>query len=462
MSTKLKYTPYQSYQKQRGGSKKKSVTNSDFARVQPDIIVELPTPNVSSIDEIQDKLEFNVYKNNRATKWQQYHERIDSIKSRQDKIYSDNPKLYGLAGKLNHPYTFSNKYFEERFNAEHVTNAWIKLVHILALFRDDIFGPALEDTANSKCRFRTMSFCEMPGAWLFAMNHYITTVVNNKANNKFNKSNKKCKQLQWQWTAQSLRDDMAQDGTMLGDRYDILGKFETNFDFGPSSGDLTNPTNVSYYAKDSNIVRRIDLVTADCGIAIGSDYSRQEELNWPVLFGQIVSGLGVLDIGGAMIYKTYDVSCRAGISMVWLLSILFKKTVLCKPNSSRNRNSEVYVCAFGLKEHVSTDLIDHLNGALESDFDGDDFGAFSLTSFLDWSVVAKDKKWTRQLLEFNTSLADQQEIAIDDLLTIYRSLESAADQKTVKDIYKIRQEIAEQQFVELTELGRLDDRDKMT
>jgi len=61
---------------------------------------------------------------------------------------------------------------------------------------------------HKKGSFSSMSFCEFPGSWLVALNHWILNQVNN---------------YNWNWTAQSLIDIDPEHG-ILQDDYGFLKK----------------------------------------------------------------------------------------------------------------------------------------------------------------------------------------------------------------------------------------------
>jgi len=96
---------------------------------------------------------------------------------------------------------------------------------------------------------------------------------------------------------------------------------------------------------------KVNLVTAVCGIGIGSDFNRQEELNVPVIFSQIVSGIGILKESGSMILKGYMMTLKVNHVLIWVLTMIFEKVFIVKPATSRARNSEVYLACIRKKKY---------------------------------------------------------------------------------------------------------------
>ena len=92
---------------------------------------------------------------------------------------------------------------------------------------------------------KTMHYCEAPGNFILALNHYLFTKTNVK---KFT------------WNAQTLNPK--DKSVAIGDDYKIIKNNKSKWDFGPDdTGDILNVKNIKYYKKKYNDV---DLVTGDC------------------------------------------------------------------------------------------------------------------------------------------------------------------------------------------------------
>ena len=113
-----------------------------------------------------------------------------------------------------------------------------------------------------------------------------------------------------------------------------------------STGNILNIKNQDSFcsvAKESNIF------TADGGFDFSLDYSKQEELAFPLLLASVIMGLRCLRKGGLMIIKLFDMYSPLTRDLIFGTSAQFQKIMIYKPATSRPCNSERYFIAEGYR-----------------------------------------------------------------------------------------------------------------
>ncbi len=200
---------------------------------------------------------------------------------------------------------------------DYISQAWIKMtemLHVLPLI------------PKSKTSIKTFHFCELPGAFINAIKHFIaseTKVANIKRD--------------WTWTAESLNpNQMSKEDARkaFGDEANMLKKYPDNYDFGPKmTGDITDPANLRYYFKN---YPDNDLVTNDGGLA-----GNQHDLSYILGFAIYLTVFGCTKIGGNAIIKRYfPISNNQELYMLYTWNNLFGETLVYKPRV--NYQSEEY------------------------------------------------------------------------------------------------------------------------
>lgn len=91
----------------------------------------------------------------------------------------------------------------------------------------------------------------------------------------------------------------------------------------------------------------MDLITADGGFDFSLDFDHQEVNMTKLLYGQIVYALSMQKTGGCFVLKVFDVFMKHTVEMMALLSSMYEKVYLTKPNTSRMANSEKYLVCKG-------------------------------------------------------------------------------------------------------------------
>lgn len=228
-----------------------------------------------------------------------------------------------------------------------VTNAFLKCWEMLCHF------PVIPQRPHHHDPFRVALNAELPGAFFFAIQHYIKT---------------KCPHLPWDWRANSL----VTSDTALGDTFGLWKQYPEHWmmdapDVASTSsfrsGDVTQPVTWEQFQQ----LQKVDLYTSDIGI--GSMYE-QEEQEARLNLAQLLCGLLCLCPGGHMITKQFMWFTPIQYSTLAHLTYCFDHVFLHKPMTSRSANSEIYVVSMGFKginhPHV-TDWITQLKTILLMD-----------------------------------------------------------------------------------------------
>jgi 23S rRNA U2552 (ribose-2'-O)-methylase RlmE/FtsJ len=116
------------------------------------------------------------------------------------------------------------------------------------------------------------------------------------------------------------------------------------------TGDIMKPENQQYfidYATHSNYGGKIDLFTADGGFDFSEDYTKQEQMIFPLLVASTKIGLESLKRGGMFVLKIFDFYHKATTDLLYFLSCHFEEWTLYKPGMSRPCNPEHYFIGKG-------------------------------------------------------------------------------------------------------------------
>lgn len=89
------------------------------------------------------------------------------------------------------------------------------------------------------------------------------------------------------------------------------------------------------------------LVTADGDVYQRQEPNEQEAIVAPLVYAQMVAGLGLLRRGGHLVLKLFSAFEPSTLQVLFLLHSLFDSVVLSKPISSKSSTAEVYAVAKG-------------------------------------------------------------------------------------------------------------------
>jgi hypothetical protein len=116
-------------------------------------------------------------------------------------------------------------------------------------------------------------------------------------------------------------------------------------------GDISNPTDQAQLSPRVTKVlgQKPVLYTSDVGADLRQQYNDQETICLSLQYGQAVSALLCLGVGGTAILKQFTFATPFIQSLIVFLSSVFEKLDICKPLTSRGANSEIYVVGQGFK-----------------------------------------------------------------------------------------------------------------
>ena len=124
------------------------------------------------------------------------------------------------------------------------------------------------------------------------------------------------------------------------------------------TGNLLNKENLEYCFKKYG--NSMNLVTADGGFDFSIDFNSQEVLSLKLIYAQICYAISIQKKNGTFILKVFDLFTQCSIDILFLLSCLYKKVYIVKPNTSRLANSEKYIVCKYFKLDSSHTIIDEL------------------------------------------------------------------------------------------------------
>jgi len=231
------------------------------------------------------------------------------------------------------PYKKLREHIEQTYNAQFVTNSWLKLYEIL--FQTRI-------AENSRCivkdskTLRVFFNAELPGSFIFSMNHYLCTF---------------CPDTYFDWIASSLAPDRNKNA--FKDTNGICSRNKNKWLMlrGKHTGDIR--ANAVLETLKNQIKETfngpVDLYISDCGIDPSNDYYNQEEQFLSLNLRQVFLGILSIRKGGSMIFKQYTFNTTFSVSLICLLVELFESVFAIKPMTSKCTNSEVYFVCKGYK-----------------------------------------------------------------------------------------------------------------
>lgn len=171
-----------------------------------------------------------------------------------------------------------------------------------------------------------------------------------------------------------------------------------DIEYGPSNtGDLLDVENLKYcYSKYKNTM---NIITADGGFDFSIDFNKQEILATNLLFAQVSFAIAMQKPGGHFILKIFDIFTKTTVDIIYLLSSLYKKVYIVKPNTSRVANSEKYIVCKGFTGNHSklmNNIISQYHKLKENDY---------ITSIIESDI---DLYYLNKLEEYNAIFGQQQ------------------------------------------------------
>lgn len=217
-------------------------------------------------------------------------------------------------------------------NSYNISNAWLKCYEMLEYYK------MIPEKMTNQV-FMHFDNAAFPGSFILATHHYVKT-LRPWANKHV-------------WRGSSLISINEQTSTPLEDKYGLFAEYKSNWLMHKdNNGDVLVESNQRDFHKQ--IGGKVDIYTSDLGFDVSSDYNNQELIHAHANIGQILSGLVTLKKGGSFITKQYTFFEPITVSIIYAASTFFEKFYICKPYTSREANSEVYLVGIDFKESSTT------------------------------------------------------------------------------------------------------------
>lgn len=222
---------------------------------------------------------------------------------------------------------------------------------------------------RNKHSIRHFDLCSSPGSFLYGVNDYIASKTNIK---------------KYDFYFQSYVSN--DDDNYFKDRYSLAKKYPDRFLI-KNKGDISSLEEINYYQEYFKN-NKCDIISSDCGLEnlLESDYTREKQMTKTFL-GQFLAGLVCLAEGGNFVMKYYHFYSPFNISLIYLMSLLFKKVYLVKPSSSRQfSGKEIYILCIDYKNNLSSKILEDLKNILLN-FKETDINM----SILSYTIIDKEK-----------------------------------------------------------------------
>lgn len=242
--------------------------------------------------------------------------------------HENDPRLRRLLQAAD-PYAPLRGYLRRQAKGQAVTNAWLKMYELAAHFDFPrrLLGPGGE--------LRAFFNAELPGAFVSALNHFLAV---------------RYPGARLEWAASSLWPG---EGGALGDDFGLCAGNPDRWLMGPGLlGDVTDAAGLAALvaAARRRLGGAIDFYSSDVGFGFaGDEHSRCEELAARAHLGQVLAGLELLREGGTLVAKTFTFFEPFSVALLGEAAALFEELLVVKPQTSRPRNSEVYLVGLGYR-----------------------------------------------------------------------------------------------------------------
>jgi len=324
--------------------------------------------------------------------------------------------FYGKTSNQLDPFNFYRKQLKSFITPEaSITNAWLKCWEMVHVFQLIPYEGSMKIFCNA----------ELPGAFLFALHHFIYTKT----------------RVTYDWVANSLFPSNENGNeNILGDYFGIYKNFPDKWLMSKEcNGDVTNPDIIKKIRETCG--RTIDLYTSDIGIGLTHEtFNMQEQIEAPLHLGQTLCGLQTLKIGGHMVCKTFMFFYPFSISLMYLTSLCFTEFFIHKPQTSRPNNSEVYVIGKGFIHNHHTEYIINLFTDILSSWN---------ISYMDTYMVDVPEDFYLKIVNASTMIYKRQ------MAGIYKQIE------TINDLYLHRNKLVRDTSLFKSEQIRLQEWKKM-
>lgn len=378
-----------------------------------DIISSITFNKISSNDNKNNELIDEMYKKIDYISNIPYHELKKRARPAIRKLFS-----YEIIDKIT-----------DQYNGEYVTVAWMKCYEILEYYN------LLDHVENDTVMY--FGICEQPGAFVYAINHYVKTKLNKK----------------FDFVIESLIDP-SNKKIFLAEK-SLSSKYKDKYDYGEDgTGDVTKINNIKYYRQKYIKEKKIkfNLLTADCGLDSSDDFSQQEEYLTKVFFGQLLLALSLCSKGTNYFFKLFTAYEHITQHMIYLAGLFFDEIYFCRTLTTKPESGENYLVMKNFNKNV--DDMDTILDKLYEWYDSDNNILFNLTNI--------PQSYTNAIKEINLTLTYRRITSVNFLIFRFNNGHYAAKYKNFIHEYikKIVNHYMDY-FIDYYKIKKLENNDKL-
>jgi len=245
------------------------------------------------------------------------------------KLIEKNSKSWDIFKKVTNPYEYIHGVVNNKriSKLRPLSRAFYKLIEILHFFNLDLNNTSIN----------SFHLAEGPGGFIEAITYY----RNNENDTYYGMTliNDKDRNVPGWKKGREFINNHKNVSIVYGDTLD---------------GNLYSVKNLDCNYK--NFKEKFDLITGDGGFDFSVDFNKQEQMATKLILSEILHGLILCKPGGSMIIKCFDLFTTISYESIFLLSSLFDKVYICKPETSRYGNSEKYIVC----KHKNASITDEM------------------------------------------------------------------------------------------------------
>lgn len=328
----------------------------------------------------------------------------------------------------------------QQYNAEIVTNAWLKFYEIC----NEYLCPMMAKASRSKSKtLISFHLAEAPGNFILSLNHFMKT---------------RYPDVTMDWKASTYKNTFNGNVSHLGDSYGLINKYKNSWIYGADGdGDITSPANIRSFRSCIDQRLKVHLVTSDVKVLIEPmDYNNEENVNIPAHLGQLLSALNILSKGGNMVLKILSIYEAASVNMIYLAAQCFDELYICKPHCSRAANSEIYLVGIGFNNSLSIIQMECLLNAMR-------YIRQLISPSGSPCLFKKDdipRKFVDQIIAISDELAREQIKNIDNNIKTYNKYKNSNIDELNNKYASSKEKFAEK-WIEHVQITALNDDNKM-
>lgn len=182
-----------------------------------------------------------------------------------------------------------------------------------------------------------------------------------------------------------------------------------------NTGNMYHPQNFTHCIKKYK--NKIDIITGDGGFDFSIDFNKQEEMAFRLILTQVAYAIAMQKKGGHFVLKFFDSFMKPSVDILYILSCLYNKVHIYKPQTSRYANSEKYIICMDFK-YIDTSILTNKFFNIISVLNQMHFENITISSIIDIPI---NHKFKSQIIEINAILGQQQ---MDNILTTIRFIEN--------------------------------------